>query len=79
MPEAKREDVPTKQEDVPVSAVLPYEMNERLEAWRASSPLQHASRSAAIRAVIEAGLDALAPKVVPTPPRVRQRAKGSQP
>jgi hypothetical protein len=53
-------------EDVTVSAVIPKKMNDRLEAWRASSQLHHASRSAAIRALLEAGLDALAP-VEPTP------------
>lgn len=48
--------------DTKLSARLPPELEERFERWRQSSPLKHASRSAAIRFVIEAGLDQLAPK-----------------
>ena len=44
---------------VPLSAEITEEQNERLEAWRASLPAQ-TSRSAVVRALLDAGLAALA-------------------
>ena len=48
---------------VPISAAIPKDMDDRIERWRESLPAQ-TSKSAALRAIIEAGLNALSPIMV---------------
>ena len=66
-----------------MSTVLPPEIIERVEAWHASSPFRRASKSAALRVLIETGLDQLAPVAsssssLPTGPDPAPTRKGKR-